>query len=138
MPDRDSNSITVTQVKNTATFNRQLNSNKAVANLISLIQQLTANVNAARNDITLLEQALNTAELAYNQCNQEVFTLADTRARIENAISDRQGRLNEVNAKINKILTQIGSQTQILDQLIRRRTTAQQEASPNAKRLAEL
>lgn len=67
---RDSNPISPNDVKRNSIFNRQLNANKAVANLISIIQQLTANVNAARNDIGLLEDALNTAELNYNNCNQ--------------------------------------------------------------------
>lgn len=136
--ERDAQPVTVDDVKRNAVFNRQLNANKAVANLIAIIQQLTANVNAARIDIQTLEQVLKDAELAYNNCNQEVFTLADTRARIENAIADRQAKLNEINGKINTILSQIGSQTQILDELITKRTIAQQEASPNAKKLADL
>lgn len=59
--ERDTNTITVNDVKRTAIFNRQLNANKAVANLVAIIQQLTANVNAAQNDIGLLEQALRDA-----------------------------------------------------------------------------
>lgn len=48
---RDSQPISVNDIQRNSVFNRQLNANKAVANLISIIQQLTANVNAARNDI---------------------------------------------------------------------------------------
>lgn len=53
-PARDAKQITVDEVKRNAAFNRQLNANKAVANLISIIQQLTANVNAAKNDISVV------------------------------------------------------------------------------------
>lgn len=60
-PARDQTPPTVEEVKRNAVFNRQLNANKAVANLVSIIQQLTANINAARNDIPLLEQALRDA-----------------------------------------------------------------------------
>lgn len=60
-PQRDQTPPSVEDVKRNAVFNRQLNANKAVANLVSIIQQLTANVNAARNDIPLFEQALRDA-----------------------------------------------------------------------------
>lgn len=57
-PERDSTPLTVDQVKRNAIFNRQITANKAIANLVAIIQQLTANVNAATNDIPLLEQDL--------------------------------------------------------------------------------
>ena len=46
------------EVKRNAIFNRQIAANKAVANLLAIIQQLTANVNAAKADIVLLEKIL--------------------------------------------------------------------------------
>lgn len=63
---RDQRTITPDEVKRNAAFNRQLNANKAVANLISIIQQLTANVNAAKNDIGILENQLKDANNANN------------------------------------------------------------------------
>lgn len=53
-PARDSRPITIDEVKRNAAFNRQLNANKGVANLIAIIQQLTANVNAGTNDVKIL------------------------------------------------------------------------------------
>ena len=60
-------------MKRNAIFNRQITANKAVANLLAIIQQLTANVNAAKADIVVLEQALKEAEGANNQCNSRIF-----------------------------------------------------------------
>ena len=59
--ERDGNVITIDQVKRNAAFNRQIAANKAVANLLAIIQQLTANVNAAKADLSVLEAALNQA-----------------------------------------------------------------------------
>lgn len=58
---RDANQITVDDIKRRAIFNRQINANKAVANLVTIVQRLTANVNAATNDLTTLTQILNNA-----------------------------------------------------------------------------
>ena len=75
---RDTRQITVSDVKRTAIFNRQINANKAVANLIAIVQRLTANVNAATNDVTVLTGILADAEAAYNACQNQVFDLANT------------------------------------------------------------
>lgn len=86
---RDANKITVDDVKRTAIFNRQINANKAVANLITIIQRLTANVNAARSDIITLEGLLRNAENANTACNEEIYNFANTRAKIDNAVADK-------------------------------------------------
>lgn len=99
---------------------------------------MTANVNAAKNDIVTLEQALKDAENANNACNNEIFGLADTRAKIENAIADKQNKINDINDKINKALPVLGSLTAKLDSLIKQRTEAQNAVSPNAKKLEQL
>lgn len=52
--ERDGRKITIDEVKRNAIFNRQISANKAVANLLAIIQQLTANVNAAKADILVL------------------------------------------------------------------------------------
>lgn len=76
-------------MKRNAIFNRQITANKAVANLLAIIQQLTANVNAAKADIIILEKNLAEAEAANNACNDEIFKLSNTRTKIENAIKSR-------------------------------------------------
>ncbi len=39
-------------------FQRQINTNKAIANLLDIIDQLRANTNAAKSDIPTLETQL--------------------------------------------------------------------------------
>ena len=80
--ERDGRKITVDEVKRNAIFNRQITANKAVANLLAIIQQLTANVNAAKADIVILEKNLAEAEAANNACNDEIFKLSNTRTKI--------------------------------------------------------
>lgn len=90
---RDANKITVDDVKRTAIFNRQINANKAVANLITIIQRLTANVNAARSDIVTLQGLLRKATDANTACNEEIYNFANTRAKIDNAVADKENAL---------------------------------------------
>jgi hypothetical protein len=87
---RDAKAPTIDDIKRNAAFNRQLNANKAVANLISIIQQLTANVNAARNDLNNFQDQLAAAQNANNDCNNKIYDLSNTRTKIQNAIKDRQ------------------------------------------------
>ena len=64
---------------------------------------MTANVNAAKADIVLLEKVLADAEAANNACNDEIFKLSNTRTKIENAINTRVAKINEVNAQIEEL-----------------------------------
>ncbi len=63
MPSRDAKTPTVDDIKRNAAFNRQLNANKAVGNLISIVQQLTANVNAAKNDLNIFQDQLTALKM---------------------------------------------------------------------------
>lgn len=90
VPSRDAKTPTIDDVKRNAAFNRQLNANKAVANLISIIQQLTANVNAAKNDLTTFQDQLTASQNANNDCNNKIYDLSNSRTKILNAIKDRQ------------------------------------------------
>ena len=49
--DANRNTITAEDVKSTAIFERQLNAAKALANLLSIVKQATANRNAALLEI---------------------------------------------------------------------------------------
>lgn len=69
-PTRDANTITIDEVKRTAIFNRQINANKAIANLVSIVQRLTANVNAAQSDILTLEAILRNTQNVNNACEE--------------------------------------------------------------------
>lgn len=48
------NQISPDMVKVNAMFQRQINANKAIANLLDIIDQLRANTNAAKSDIPTL------------------------------------------------------------------------------------
>lgn len=137
-PARDTRPTTVDDIKRNAAFNRQLNANKAVANLISIIQQLTANVNAAKNDITLLENQLAAADAANNDCNNKIYDLSNTRTKIQNAIKDRQDKISEANKKIAELAPVIADLTNTRDNLINKRTEIENTRSPNAAKLADL
>lgn len=137
-PARDAKPVTVDDVKRNAAFNRQLNANKAVANLISIIQQLTANVNAAKNDIGVLQSQLTAAEGANIDCNNKIYDLSNTRTKIQNAIKDRQDRITEANKKIAELAPIISDLTKTRDNLVDRRTELENARSPNAAKLADL
>ena len=135
---RDSRTITVEEVKQNAAFQRQLNANKAVANLIAIIQQLTANVNAAKADIVILEDNLAKAEAANTACNNLIYDLANARTKIENAIRDRQNMISEVNAQINDLNPMLADLIRTREVLVTERTQLENLNSPNAAKLAEL
>ena len=125
-------------MKRNAIFNRQISANKGVANLLAIIQQLTANVNAAKADIVVLEKALNEAEAANNQCNTRIFQLTNTRTKIENAIKSRQDKIEDVNKRIDVLVPIIAELKRQRSILIEERTAIENERSPNAARLAAL
>ena len=138
VPSRDSRAPTVDDIKRNAAFNRQLNAGKAIANLLSIIQQLTANVNAAKNDVTLLEDQLKAADSANNDCNNKIYDLSNTRTKILNAIRDRQDRISEANRKIRDLTPIIDDLTRTRDNLINKRTQIENTRSPNSAKLADL
>lgn len=136
--ERDAREITIDEVARNAAFNRQLTANKAVANLLAIIQQLTANVNSAKADILVLEKKLADADQANNACNNEVFRLVNTRTKIENAIKTRQDKIAEVEARIAELRPVIAELTRKRDALVVERTAIESEKSPNAAKLAAL
>lgn len=137
-PARDAKQPTLDDVKRNAAFNRQLNANKAVANLISIIQQLTANVNAAKNDATVLQDQLKTADNANNDCNNKIYDLSNTRTKIQNAIKDRQNRISDANKQVAALTPVINDLTKTRDGLISKRTDIENTRSPNSVKLADL
>ena len=48
------NRITEDDIQSTSVFERQINANKAIANLLDIVDQLRANVNAAEGDLKIL------------------------------------------------------------------------------------
>lgn len=53
--DANRNKITEDDIKTTAIFERQLNANKAIANLLDIVDQLRANIKAATDDMVIFE-----------------------------------------------------------------------------------
>lgn len=120
-PLRDSRPITIDEVKRNAAFNRQLNANKGVANLIAIIQQLTANVNAGNNDVKILQNQFKDADYANNDCNGKIYDLSNTRTKIQNAIKDRQEKITDANRQINDLAPSIKDLINTRDNLINKR-----------------
>lgn len=60
-PARDSRQITPEEIKKNAAILRQSNANKGVANLVAIIQRLTANVNAGKANVAAYQTALKEA-----------------------------------------------------------------------------
>ena len=95
-------------------------------------------MNAAKADIVVLEQALAKAEGANNACNDEIFKLSNTRAKIQNAIKSRQDKIVEVNKEIDDLRPVIAELKRTRDILVEERTAIESEKSPNAAKLASL
>lgn len=72
---RDTYTITQDDVKSRAVYERQINANKVVANLLSIIQQLTANVNGVQADIPAATAAVNQA-IADQRATQQKIVAA--------------------------------------------------------------
>ena len=121
MPSRDAKAITVDDIKRNAAFNRQLNANKAVGNLISIIQQLTANVNAAKNDLNTFQDQLTASQNVNNDCNNKIYDLSNTRTKILNAIKDIQDKITEANKKISDLALVSRDLTNARDGLVAKR-----------------
>jgi uncharacterized phage infection (PIP) family protein YhgE len=121
VPSRDAKAITVDDIKRNAAFNRQLNANKAVGNLISIIQQLTANVNAAKNDLNTFQDQLTASQNVNNDCNNKIYDLSNTRTKILNAIKDIQDKITEANKKISDLALVIRDLTNARDGLVAKR-----------------
>lgn len=138
VPSRDTNTITVDDVKRTAIFNRQITANKAVANLVSIVQRLTANVNAATNDLTVLTNLLSQAESANQACEGVIYDLSNTKAKIENAIADRETTIADVNGQIAAAKPVLQDLQMQLDKLTAQRNDIEGARSPNAAKLADL
>lgn len=137
-PQRDRNPITPDDVKRNAAFNRQLNANKAVSNLVAIIQRLTANVNSAKTDIAQFESNLKNAQAANNDCNNKVYDLANNATKVQNAIKDRQDRIAEANTKLADLAKIIRDLTNSRDALVSKRTEIENARSPDAGKLAGL
>ncbi len=135
---RDAKPITIDDVKRNAAFNRQLNANKAVANLIAIIQQLTANVNAAKNDVGIVQKSISNLQITNDECNSKVYDLSNTRSKIQAAITDKQAKVAQGNQQIANLAPFISDLNKVRDSLILKRNEVENTRSPNAAKLNDL
>ena len=82
-------------VKASATFERQLNAAKAIANLLNIIKQATANANSATQSIAVLQSEQNAAKIGQQT--------------VQMAVSQVQGNLTRLNGGIDSIKNNINS-----------------------------
>jgi predicted nucleic acid-binding Zn-ribbon protein len=98
---RDTYTTTTEDVRSQAVFQRQINANKAVANLLSIIQQLTANVNGVQADIPSATQAVNQAIADQRTAQQKVVAA-------ENANKTLTSNVETVRTQITTLQTNLG------------------------------
>lgn len=94
------NTITVEDVKTTTVFERQLNAAKALANLLDIVKQATANKNAAKEEIVKREELLAIAKANYIKAQDGV-------AQAEKNLTRIKGGIESINNDINSIKTSL-------------------------------
>ena len=98
--NQNRNEITADDVKTRATFERQVNAAKALANLLSIVKQATANKNAAQEE-TVKRQALYDDAVKKQRDAQAVVTKAEGDvARVRQAINLLNDNINGLKKKI--------------------------------------
>ena len=81
-------------MKATAIFERQLNANKAIANLLDIIEQLTANANAAKADIPSFDADVKNAVAAQRIVQTKILNAENQRTRLNTAINNLNDNIN--------------------------------------------
>ena len=67
-PKRDSRNISAYEVRKKAALQRQLNANKAISNLLEVIEKLTENVRNAFSSIKIYEKKVEEAKKGVKSC----------------------------------------------------------------------
>lgn len=100
------NTITADDVRTRAAFDRQINAGKALANLLSIVKQATANKNAAEEETTK-RQDLYTAAVSGQRKAQDAVVKAESDLnRIKQAITMLTDNANAIRKKIGDLDTQ--------------------------------
>lgn len=104
---RDFYQSTTDDIQSNAVVQRQINANKVIANLLSIIQQLTANVNGVQADIPAATAAVNQALADQRVVQQKIVaaenankTLASNIDSVRNQITTLQTSLSKVNGDV--------------------------------------
>ena len=97
------NTITEDDIKTTAIFERQLNANKAIANLLDIVDQLRANVKAAEGDMVSLQADLDNA-ISFQRNTQAKMTAAENKvSRLKEAINNMEGKIKLLNQQLAEL-----------------------------------
>ena len=133
---RDEYKATVTDIQSQAIFQRQINANKAVANLLSIIQQLTANVNGVQADIPAATAALNLAIADQRTIQQRIVaaenankTLTSNIATVRVDITTFQQTLTKVSVNLNNGQSYIDGNNSLKIVVVANLTDAQNRAT---------
>jgi chromosome segregation ATPase len=104
--EQNRNQITSEDVRSQSIFERQLNAAKALANLLDIIKQATANKNAASVEIqsrqVLSEDALSVQRAA----EESIFEAENNLARIKKGIETSNEEINKLREKIDQLTSQ--------------------------------
>ncbi len=71
-----------------------MNANKAIANLLDIIEQLTANTNAAKADIPAFDGEVKNALAAQRAVQAKIITAENQRTRLNTAINNLNDNIN--------------------------------------------
>ncbi len=94
------NQITADDVRVKASFERQLNAARALANLLSIVKQAIANKNAATEETTKRQAIYDAAVKSQRDAQAGVIKAEGDVARVKQAIALLTGNINDVNKKI--------------------------------------
>ena len=137
-PSRDAINVTQYQVKTNAAYQRQNNANKGVANLVSIVQKLTANVNAGKETIASLQSSLQKSVVDSRSCLLTVSELQDTDAKINNAVADKNNKKAQYEGQINEKEQYIQKNNGQLDGLRKNQQVIQMSIVPEGAILASV
>lgn len=86
---------------------RQSQANQAVTNLAALYEKLNLAINKMKEDVRNEEIRANASRLLVTKCDEQLFSLENTKTKISNAISDKEQRLTQYQTEISKSEKQI-------------------------------
>lgn len=77
-----------------------MNANKAIANLLKIVDQLKANVNAAKSDTEILENELNNAVSYQKNTQAKIISAENKISRLKQAINNLNGKVDLLNNQL--------------------------------------
>lgn len=135
---RDTYSTTTEDIRSQAVFQRQINANKAVANLLSIIQQLTANVNGVQADIPSATQAVNQAIADQRVAQQKVAAAENANKTLTSNIESVRTQITTLQTNLGKVNTDLGNAQDPIDSATTNKATIQANLDAINSRLGNL